>query len=431
MKCFKSSDPALGILDSSPAHRQKNGGRGRSLFVWSDRCISGGLRLLLILVLVASLAPAHLAKSAPVAQLGANTLTGSVVDDLGRPLAGIVVQARIGSQMFIPLVTSRLPLTPQRSSLPYLLGREKGGESTQDTPIYSAISNSDGIFTISNVPDGAYIITPLQDGRTFDPASRIVSLPSQSGYPTFSRNAQPYSEMILVPAGSFQMGCSESPQDCENDETPLHSVYLDDFLIDKYEVTNSRYADCVKNGPCNAPEKNASKTRDDYYDNPAYANFPVVEVNWHQARIFCEWQGKRLPTEAEWEKAARGGSEPRIFPWGNAQPDCSLVNFDNKEQSQLCVGDTSAVDSYQAGTSPYGMMEMAGNVWEWVNDWYRADYYQQSSQSNPTGPDEGKYRVIRGGAWDAYSDEVRTAYRMMSDPLATLNIIGFRCALTP
>lgn len=215
-------------------------------------------------------------------------------------------------------------------------------------------------------------------------------------------------EMVLVPEGDFIMG-SDS---WSKDERPAHQVYLDSYYIDKYEVTNVLYKACVDMGKCDPPFDT------NFFDNSRSAEHPVVYVSWNMAKGYCEWRDARLPTEAEWEKAARGTDE-RTYPWGNEMDDSFLNHLPNL---------TKPVGSYTMGISPYGVYDMAGNVWEWVADWYDESYYARSPGVSPLGPEEGNRRVLRGGAIYTGDVMVRTTVRGKIDPITTDSRTGFRCA---
>ena len=234
--------------------------------------------------------------------------------------------------------------------------------------------------------------------------------------------------MVYVPTGEFTMGREDGREDSYYDnEKPTHTVYLDAFWIDQTEVTNAMYTLCVQDGECSSRKVVPSYTRIEYYGNPQYDNYPVVFVSWNDALSFCNWAGRRLPTEAEWEKAARGIDE-RKHPWGDEPPEHPNSTFVNLGAE---IYDTMEVGSFPKGVSPYGALDMAGNVWEWVNDWYDPLYYQYSSDLNPTGPETGIGHVIRGYYWN-FGAESPTTIRVggeWSVPSYKSETIGFRCAM--
>ncbi len=247
-------------------------------------------------------------------------------------------------------------------------------------------------------------------------------------------------DMVYVPQGSFWMGSTTDDRYAYQSEMPQREVTLDAFWIDATEVTNARYAACVEAGACRPPTafgmiKKNSMTRPSYYDNPDYADFPVVYVDWESAQTFCQWAGKRLPTEAEWEKAARG-TDGRMFPWGNKNVTGRLANLaDVNTDYDWSIrfvddgyADTSPVGYYPAGVSPYGALDMAGNVWEWAADWYDETYYQTGPLINPTGPQTGDYKSLRGGCWQSSNWGIRAPVRSRLDPKIGYSYVGFRCA---
>jgi formylglycine-generating enzyme required for sulfatase activity len=226
---------------------------------------------------------------------------------------------------------------------------------------------------------------------------------------------------LYVPADAFMMGSADNDSTANSDEKPQHSVFLDAFWIDRTEVTNAEYARCVASGQCTSPKNTSSSTSSGYYGNKQFADYPVIYIDWEQAQAYCTWAGRRLPSEAEWEKAARG-SDGRIYPWGSTIPTKMLLNFNS------IVNETTAVGSYPSGASPYGALDMAGNVWEWVSDWYSNSYYQQSPARNPSGPSTGTYHVLRGGSFYNLGKFVRSAGRYWGPSDYLYNGIGFRCA---
>ena len=224
--------------------------------------------------------------------------------------------------------------------------------------------------------------------------------------------------MVEIPAGEFAMGL-DGVQALE-DERPMHRVWVDRFLMDLHEVATAQYAEFLAATQRPAPWQwngvDLSQPRDR----------PVIGVDWSDADAYCRWKGKRLPTEAEWEKSARG-TDGRLYPWGNQVPRKDLANFAlgaRFSYSQVLM----PVQSYEQGKSPYGLYQMAGNVWEWVQDWYAANYYEVSPERNPQGPEEGQFKVLRGGSWSDLPKYLLTYGRFKLPPETRNSYTGFRCA---
>jgi formylglycine-generating enzyme required for sulfatase activity len=227
---------------------------------------------------------------------------------------------------------------------------------------------------------------------------------------------------VTISAGGFIMGSERGAAD----ERPVHRVELSRFTLDRHEVTNGRYRRCVDAGKCTPPALPGSHRRPRYFGDAAWDDYPVIFVSWEQAARFCRFTGGRLPTEAEWEKAARGAApEAREYPWGDEEPDCLRANLGG---AGACVGDTDRVGRRPAGASPYGALDMAGNVWEWVADWYAADAYQLPASRDPRGPATGTLKVMRGGCWESGASSLRVSCRKAELPAAWADNVGFRCA---
>ena len=258
--------------------------------------------------------------------------------------------------------------------------------------------------------------------------------------------------MVFVPAGEFIMG-SPTGEGLDN-EHPQRTVYLDAFYISKYEVTNEQFSQFVDATGYTTDAETAgwgwAWTGEDWEEveradwrhpqGPGSSvegkmDHPVVQVSWNDADAYCQWAGVRLPTEAEWEKAARG-TDGREYPWGNSAPNGSKLNYCDTncelawKDSNVDDGytGTAPVGHYEAGKSPYGAYDMAGNVWEWVADWYDAEYYSRAPERNPQGPDSGERRVLRGGSWSGYQGDARCVDRYGGDPDVRISYFGFRVA---
>jgi formylglycine-generating enzyme required for sulfatase activity len=305
-------------------------------------------------------------------------------------------------------------------------GAGKSLEEVEDAPAVGA-GGVKGIASWVWVVIGALIIVG------------IVGLSGVFGKPEeFSMGSRMISEvdgmeMVYVPAGEFLMG-STGDDPYALDEFPQREAYLDAYWIDRTEVTNAMFAEFL-NAEGNQSEGGETwldaggedvrikKTGSAWQALGGYEDHPVVDVTWYGASAYCEWAGRRLPTEAEWEKAARG-EDGQIYPWGEGI-DCDHAQY------RACDGTTVPVGSKLAGASPYGALDMAGNVWEWVADWYKSDYYENSPAKNPAGPSSGTYHVVRGGSWYNGPDSVRAADRSRHAPAISIGSVGFRCAGSP
>lgn len=263
--------------------------------------------------------------------------------------------------------------------------------------------------------------------------------------------------MVLIPGGSFEMG-TDTPEiselvqwekqwnskvkaDSFEDETPRHTVYLDAFYMDVHEVTNAQYRQFIETTGHHEPQgigyvdgkwkTNFEPWKDSNFNAP---NQPVVCVSWEDAVAYCEWAGKRLPTEAEWEKAARGGLVGKRYPWGNEVPNGTQCNFADRN-TNFNWSDKEANDGYQYSApvssftaNRYGLYDMLGNVFEWCADKYDSSYYAKSPRENPQGPSSGIFGVLRGGSWNYFASVLRIANRYKRFPIARDALCGFRCA---
>ena len=229
--------------------------------------------------------------------------------------------------------------------------------------------------------------------------------------------------LMFIPAGTFWMGSERG----NSDQSPVHRVTLDAFWMDQTEVTNGMYTQCVANGICTPPVRTDSNTRSRYYGEVDYADYPMIFVNWERAQAYCTWAGRRLPTEAEWEYAARGKLGGATYPWGNDNPSCTLGAVNGVQYDPCSPDDTITVGSF--APNRYGLYDMAGNVWEWVADWYGP--YPSGEVENPSGPASGDHRVVRGGSWYDGGVFLRVSYRGWTSLGFSTDSSGFRCASSP
>lgn len=311
----------------------------------------------------------------------------------------------------------------------------------------SGLINQSIGFLAASVPTSTSLENAQPTGTTPDlPASTEISGPA-SAVPTLplafqagATSASPVdgATLVYIPAGEFWMGSTEVEAGPKVDQLPRHRVYLEAYWIDRLEVTNGLYGRCVEAGACQAPVRTASTTRESYFGNPDYAGYPVIWISYNDAANYCRWAGRRLPSEAEWERAARGDQGTSLYPWGSREPDGELANFCDTNCSfewrapsiDDSFADTAPVDLFSAGASPYGLLNLAGNVWEWVLDYYSPDYYSNSPFENPTGPLSGVERVLRGGSFENSAIDIRSTNRYFFAGDAATSSFGFRCAVS-
>lgn len=295
------------------------------------------------------------------------------------------------------------------------------------------------LFLLTACAKATPTAAPIPPSNTLVPSTDIpASQPTESVIPTSTLGVgsttvseRDGATLVYVPEGAFLMGANYEPSDLYGspsfrDNRPQHLVTLGAFWIDQTEVTNKQYALCVTDKACIPPLNLKSPMRSTYYSDPEFVNYPVIHVEWAMAKNYCEWAGRRLPTEAEWEKAARS-EQGFIYPWGNDAPNDNLLNYDST------VRDTTEVGKYPDGKSIYGAYDMAGNVWEWTNDWYGENYYPNSPSSNPLGPDLGDFggRTLRGGSWYFEEGSLRSIFRFGVIPVDVLVRSDLRSWLVP
>lgn len=270
---------------------------------------------------------------------------------------------------------------------------------------------------------------PSDDGGSDEVAATEESGTSETetGMSTETGEA-PDPNLVEIPGGTFDMGCVEADGNCDPENQPAHAVTLSPYAIEATEVTVAAYTECVEAGGCTEPTSGAPCS----YGVSLAAQHPINCVTWQQAVDYCTWKGRRLPTEAEWEFAARSDSG-RVYPWGSADATCEFAHMFQMMSEQSTFGcdtnDTAPVGSYPTGASAFGLFDMAGNVEEWTADWFSETYYAESPATDPSGPAEGMMRVVRGGDWyDASPFNLRAIERARANPTSSAAERGFRCA---
>ena len=325
-------------------------------------------------------------------------------------------------------------------------GTPISGVTVSTTPFTcSDTTDTAGRYILSRVPIDTFPVTAVKSGYNCNTAYAVVieddTVFANIELAPFDGSIE--IEWISIPAGTFTMGSLPTDPHAQTDEQPQHIVYLDAYQIGKCEITNAQYLTFMDDG---GYENSAYWTPDgwvwrttyniiepywwtegDFNSGPAYPNYPVVGVSWHESSAFCQWLGGRLPTEAAWEKAARGTDPTNYWPWGSSWEPYRCNSYFNEPPDTFIH--SSPVGYFDDGQSPYAVYDIAGNVWEWVNDWYQSDYYSVTPDSNPTGPDSAEFKVFRGGGWGNIGNYLcRTADRRYHSPVGSNGVIGIRPA---
>ncbi|MBP9500608.1 MAG: SUMF1/EgtB/PvdO family nonheme iron enzyme [Candidatus Promineofilum sp.] len=362
----------------------------------------------------------------------------------GRPAPVVSPMRRAGPE---PAVTTAAAVPPRVK--PKARRQVQGRIIIGLAGLLAFVLASIGFFYLTNLerPEQAQgpAATATLQSAVIAALTQLAPTPSPTPEPTAPPTPTPVpfitetgSRMIYVPGGTFDIGDDSSEQ---NDEKPARMITLDSFYIDETEVTNGAYARCVDAGACPRPDRAGATYYQTYFGDPNFDDYPVINVSWYDADAFCTWRGARLPSEAEWEYAASFDPRERVkfkYPWGDTF-DGNRLNFCDVNCQRDDRGfewddgfrDTAPVAGYPDGRSPKGIYDMLGNVMEWVGDWYDFRAYRTITETNPRGPVDGEFKVIRGGSWYTPPGQIGNVMRDNLDPTVSQSTLGFRCAMLP
>lgn len=305
---------------------------------------------------------------------------------------------------------------PRFASQPAMTSTVKMAGQDQTTPSQPSTTSTIEMASMAPSPTPSVAPTDEIDPTETDSAPTLTATPLPTPSGTYGINPKDGAVLLYIPPGEFIMGRN----DTEADEGPEHTVTLDGYWIYQTEVTNAMWSACTENLDCPLILRMSNPN----LYKQGYENHPIVNVSWHDANEYCSNVGGRLPTEAEWEYAAGGATGLDDYPWGSQAPSSELANYGGD------VGETTAVGSYPAGVSDVvEIYDMSGNVAEWVADWYDAEYYQKSPANNPSGPETGTNKILRGGGWNSGEDALRITFRQEFFPDFRFGYWGFRCVL--